>query len=497
MRNPSRTIPMTPVAVEAAQRIHARSANGVFAHWRLALVILTQLFFYGVPWITIDGRQAVLFDLAHQRFYLFNTLLLPQDLIFLTGLLIACAMALFLVTVAVGRIWCGFACPQTVYTEMFMALERRIEGDRSARLRLDQSGWGPNKVVRRGGKHLAWALLSLWTGLSFVGWFTPIRELVHGLPFDMGPWNTFWMLLYAAITYLHAGLLRERICQHACPYGRFQSAMLDRDTLVVTYDQARGGPRGRHRAAHAEPVAAFAGAVASPATAAATASAAVAAASAEPKLGDCIDCTMCVQVCPTGIDIRKGLQAACISCGVCIDACNSIMDKIKAPRGLIRFSPLNPDSPTRGAPWRKPRLWVYGGVITAVVTLMIAGLMTRPDLRLDVQRDRGVLARMAPNGDVENLYRLQIRSATLHPQHLDIQVKVDGTPVPARLITAHNDAPPELDAAGSLSLPVTVSLPYEGAQALRGQTVPLRFEVRGTDKGTSEVLASSTFRVPR
>ena len=168
MRNPSRTIPMTPVAVEAAQRIHARSANGVFAHWRLALVILTQLFFYGVPWITIDGRQAVLFDLAHQRFYLFNTLLLPQDLIFLTGLLIACAMALFLVTVAVGRIWCGFACPQTVYTEMFMALERRIEGDRSARLRLDQSGWGPNKVVRRGGKHLAWALLSLWTGLSFV-----------------------------------------------------------------------------------------------------------------------------------------------------------------------------------------------------------------------------------------------------------------------------------------------------------------------------------------
>ena len=484
MSSSPRVIPINPVAVEPAQRIHARSANGVFTHWRMALVVLTQLFFYGVPWLTIDGRQAVLFDLAHQRFYFFNTLLLPQDLIFLTGLLIASAMALFLVTVAVGRVWCGFACPQTVYTEMFMALERRIEGDRSTRLRLDQSGWGPNKVLRRGGKHLAWVLLSLWTGLSFVGWFTPIRELVHGLPFDMGPWNTFWMLSYGAITYLHAGLLRERICQHACPYGRFQSAMLDRDTLVVTYDQQRGEPRGRHRGAQTET------------TTASVATAVVAADAAEPKLGDCIDCTLCVQVCPTGIDIRQGLQAACISCGVCIDACNSIMDKIKAPRGLIRFSPLNPDSPTRGTPWRKPRLWVYGGVIMAVVTLMVAGLLMRPELRLDVQRDRGVLARTTPSGDVENLYRLQIRSASLQPQHLDIQVSVDGTPTPARLVTAYTDTPPELAPAGSLSLPVTVSLPYEGAQALRGQTVPLRFEVRGTD-GAREVLASSTFRVPR
>ncbi len=507
MSTPSRVIPITPLAVEPAQRIHARRASGFFTRWRLALVLLTQLVFYGVPWLTIDGRQAVLFDLAHQRFYFFRTLLLPQDLIYLTGLLIASAMLLFLVTVVVGRVWCGFACPQTVYTEMFMAIERRMEGDRSTRLRLDQAGWGPHKIARRGGKHLAWALLALWTGFSFVGWFTPIRELVHHLPtLSMGPWNTFWILFYASITYLHAGVLRERICQHACPYGRFQSAMLDRDTLVVTYDQTRGEPRGRHRSAAARTSVAEAGAAA-PAAA----------------QGDCIDCTLCVQVCPTGIDIRQGLQSACISCGVCIDACNSIMDKIQAPRGLIRFSPLAetvttqrvpataapaptiapaprppglPPAPAKISPWRKPRVAVYGGVIVAVLALMAVGLAQRPELRVDVQRDRGVMSRYTPQGDLENLYRLQIRSASLSDQPLQIEVTTDAATPGTGLTLAHARADPVLPAAGTLYLPVSVRLSAQAAQALRGQTVPVRFEVVG-EHAARAVLAHSTFRVPR
>ena len=455
---------------QAQKKIYPRSVTGLFAKWRWFFVFATQIFFYGMPWLQWGGRQAMLFDLEARRFYIFGLVLYPQDVIYLSGILIISALLLFLFTAVAGRQWCGYACPQTVYTEIYLWIERKIEGDRSARMRLDAAPMSATKFSRKALKQIVWIAVGLWTGFTFVGYFTPIRELAgHVMSWSLGPWETFWIFFYGFATYGNAGYMREQVCKYMCPYARFQSAMFDKDTLIVTYDARRGEPRGA-RSKKADPKAL--------------------------GLGDCVNCTLCVQVCPTGIDIRKGLQAACISCGVCIDACNSIMDKIKAPRGLIRFSPLNPDSPTRGAPWRKPRLWVYGGVITAVVTLMIAGLMTRPELRLDVQRDRGVLARMAPNGDVENLYRLQIRSATLHPQHLDIQVKVDGTPVPARLITAHNDAPPELDAAGSLSLPVTVSLPYEGAQALRGQTVPLRFEVRGTDKGTSEVLASSTFRVP-
>ncbi|MDO5290159.1 MAG: cytochrome c oxidase accessory protein CcoG [Pseudomonadota bacterium] len=471
MSSPRRTIPIaSAVAVEPAQHVYARSSSGPFTRARLALALLTQLFFFGMPWVQYDGRQAVLFDLAHQRFYFFGTLLLPQDLIYLTGLLIASAMLLFLATVLFGRVWCGFACPQTVYTALFMGIERRMEGDRSARMRLNQSPWGLNKLLRRGGKHLVWALLALWTGLSFVGWFTPIRELVQGLPsLSMGPWNTFWVLFYAGVTYLHAGVLRERICQHACPYGRFQSAMLDRNTLVVTYDQARGEPRGRRSAA--------------------------AQASAAP-VGDCVDCTLCVQVCPTGIDIRQGLQSACISCGVCIDACNGVMDKLKQPRGLIRFAPLQAGAQGLAQQLRKPRVWVYGGAILGVLVLMAVGLWQRPELRLDAHRDRGVMARMVSGGQVENVYRLQIRSASMQPQTLDIRVQPAGEAPAASLQLVAGDAQPVIEPAGTLNLPVTVRMPAEQAYALRGQTVPIQFEISGAG-GLHQVQASSTFLVPR
>ena len=280
---------------QKAPEIYPRAVKGWFAAWRWAMVWLTQLFFYGLPWLQWGGRQAVLFDLEVQRFYILGLVLYPQDLIFLAALLVLSALALFFFTAVAGRLWCGYTCPQTVYTEIFMWVERRIEGDRIARMRLDRAPWSPNKLARKGAKQAAWLAIGLFTGFSFVGYFTPIRELAQAvLAFDVSAWNTFWILFYGAATYGNAGYLREQMCKYMCPYARFQSALIDKDSLIITYDVARGEPRGsRSRKASA----------------------------AEQGLGDCIDCTLCVQVCPTGIDIRDGLQNECIGCAACIDVC--------------------------------------------------------------------------------------------------------------------------------------------------------------------------------
>ncbi len=230
---------------EKQQTIHARTVTGWFANWRWVFVWATQLVFYGLPWLQWNDRQAVLFDLASRRFYLGGMVLYPQDFIYLTGLLVISAYGLFLFTAVAGRLWCGFACPQTVYTEMFMWIERRLEGDRMARIRLDAAPWGAAKVLRRGGKHLLWVSLALWTGFTFVGYFTPIKTLwAEAFTLDFGPWEWFWVLFYGLATYGNAGFLREQVCKYMCPYARFQSAMFDRDTLIVTYDNERGEPRG-------------------------------------------------------------------------------------------------------------------------------------------------------------------------------------------------------------------------------------------------------------
>ena len=287
---------------EAQKTIHARSVKGWFANWRWFFVWATQIVFYGLPWLQWNGRQAVLFDLASRRFYLGGLVLYPQDFIYLTGLLVISAYGLFLFTAVAGRLWCGFACPQTVYTEMFMWIERRLEGDRNARIRLDAAPWGAAKLLRRGSKHALWISLALWTGFTFVGYFTPIKTLwAEAFTLDFGPWEWFWVLFYGFATYGNAGFLREQVCKYMCPYARFQSAMFDKDTLIVSYDTERGEPRGTRgrstdlKAAH---------------------------------LGHCIDCHLCVQVCPTGIDIRQGLQYECIGCAACVDVCDGVMDKM-------------------------------------------------------------------------------------------------------------------------------------------------------------------------
>lgn len=365
----------------------------------------TQLLFYGLPWLTWNGRQLVLFDLQARRFHFFGVTFTPHDFIYLALLLAICALALFLFTAVAGRLWCGYACPQTVYTEIFLWVERRVEGDRNQRMKRDRGprniAWWGHKLV----KHGAWIFLSVWTGFTFVGFFTPIRTLGTELfAFSLGPWETFWILFYGFATYGNAGWLREKVCTYMCPYARFQGVMFDQDTLVIGYDTVRGDPRGsRSRKATA----------------------------AEHGLGDCIDCGLCVHVCPTGIDIRDGLQYECIGCAACIDACNGVMDKMGYARGLIRYgtgSGLSLIGSGREvlARLRRPRVLVYTAILGALVAICGVGLWQHTPLKADVLRDRSVLVRSTADGGLENLYRLHLTNASEQP--MTLKVGVEGLP---------------------------------------------------------------------
>ena len=457
---------------QKAPDIYPRAVKGWFAAWRWAMVWLTQLFFYGLPWLQWGGRQAVLFDLEVQRFYILGLVLYPQDLIFLAALLVLSALALFFFTAVAGRLWCGYTCPQTVYTEIFMWVERRIEGDRIARMRLDRAPWRLNKLARKGAKQAAWVAIGLFTGFSFVGYFTPIRELAQAvLAFDVSAWNTFWILFYGAATYGNAGYLREQMCKYMCPYARFQSALIDKDSLIITYDAARGEPRGsRSRKASA----------------------------AEQGLGDCIDCTLCVQVCPTGIDIRDGLQNECIGCAACIDVCNDVMQKMDYPKGLIRYSTENGvvHGWSRLQMFRRalrPRVLIYGAVLSAASVAFAASVALRSPFQFDVIKDRGTLARIVEDGAVENVYRIQIMNRTEAPQTYRVTVGgIEGLILQAREVVV---AP-----AGIESIVASVQLSLEQAQPLRGQSSPIEFEVATQADGSERptvMRERSTFHVPR
>ncbi|MGE5522570.1 MAG: cytochrome c oxidase accessory protein CcoG [Rhodospirillaceae bacterium] len=390
---------------EVRRKIYPRAVHGWFASWRAVLVVLTQGMFYGLPWLTWNGRQAVLFDLGARKFYLFGAVFWPQDFIFLTGLLIVSALSLFLFTAVAGRLFCGYACPQTIYTELFMWIERWVEGDRLQRMKLDAQRANVRKLSLKGVKHALWIALALWTGITFVGYFTPMHRLMGELAtFTLGPWETFWVLFYGFATYGNAGWMREQVCKYMCPYARFQSVMFDRDTLVISYDAGRGEPRGaRARSANAR---------------------------AE-GLGDCVNCNICVQVCPTGIDIRDGLQYECIGCGACVDACNQVMDKMAYPRGLIRYSSENALARGEARAWSarsllRPRVLAYTALIVVVSMALASALYLRTPLKLDVLRDRAALVRDTGDGRIENVYRLQIMNTA--EQARDFIVSVRGLP---------------------------------------------------------------------
>jgi cytochrome c oxidase accessory protein FixG len=371
----------------AREEIYPREVQGRYASLRWFFVWATQLLFYGLPWLSWNGRQAVLFDLGARKFYIFGIVLWPQDFIYLAALLIISAYSLFLFTAIFGRVWCGFTCPQTVYTEIFMWIERKIEGSRSARMRLDRQPASVAKFLRKLAKHLSWGAVALWTGFTFVGYFTPIHVLAASImSLGLGPWEWFWVLFYSFATYGNAGWMREQVCKYMCPYARFQSAMFDKDSLIITYDQERGEPRGARSKSDPDSTKA---------------------------LGDCIDCSMCVQVCPTGIDIRKGLQYECIGCAACVDACNSVMDKIGAPRGLVRYW-TDHAMKFRWSTQQilrhtfRPRVVIYSVVLLVIVSVFFGTLLTRTPLKMDVIRDRGSMGREIEDGMIENVYRLQI-----------------------------------------------------------------------------------------
>ncbi|MDO8286273.1 MAG: cytochrome c oxidase accessory protein CcoG [Rhodoferax sp.] len=458
-------------AYEKQIRIYPRSVKGWFANWRWVMVWVTQIVFYGLPWVQWNGRQAMLFDLNERRFFIFNLVLHPQDLIYLAALLVIAALALFFFTAVAGRLWCGYACPQTVYTEIFMWFERRIEGDRQARMRLDAAPWSINKLLRKGGKQFAWIGFALVTGFSFVGYFTPIHQLVAELvQWSFSPWEWFWVLFYAGATYGNAGYMREQICKYMCPYARFQSALIDMDSLVIAYDAERGESRGSRSR------------------------------SADPKalgLGDCIDCTLCVQVCPTGIDIRNGLQNECIACAACIDVCDDVMDKMGYAKGLIRYSSgagieqhLNAKQMVGRVV--RPRVLIYGALLLVTATVFVVSISMRKGFSVDVLKDRGTQARVVEQGYIENVYRLQIMNGTEQAQ--DYTVTVSGLPGLAIATPVQLHVAP----TGIGMMPVRLTLPPTGAESYQGRSNPITFEITAL-QGTQNRVAreKSTFFVPR
>ena len=461
----ARVIPITPVPIEPAlvslyekqKKIYPRSVHGWFARWRWTLVWFTQILFYGLPWLSWNGRQAVLFDLGARRFYIFDLVLYPQDFIYLTGLLVLSAYGLFFFTAVGGRLWCGYACPQTVYTEIFLWVEHHIEGERGARMKRDAGPWTAAKIWRKSAKHAVWIVIGLWTGFTFVGYFTPITGLWQdSIAFQLGPWEGFWVFFYGFATYGNAGWMREQVCKYMCPYARFQSAMFDKDTLVITYDKARGEPRGKGGQA-----------------------------------GDCVDCGICVQVCPTGIDIRDGLQYECIGCAACIDGCNQVMDKVGTPRGLIRYSTTH--AMEKGFSRKqvlshlvRPRVLVYAAILGGIVIAAAAGLYLRVPLKVDVIRDRAAIAREVEGGMVENLYRLQIMNTTESARAFVIEVTgLPGIHVAGEPITG-------VPAASSRVVPIKVrALTYGSAPGSH----PIEFHVRALGPEGAEVREDSVFIV--
>lgn len=455
--DPSKPIRLTPA--QAGGPIHTRSFTGRFRNLRLLGAGLLFLLFFGTAWIDWNGRQAVLWDLENRQFHIFGATFWPQDFILLSAILIIAAFGLFFITVLAGRVWCGYACPQSVWTWVFMRVEQITEGDRGQRIKLDAAPWSLQKLARRSAKHGLWLAVSLITAMAFIGYFTPVRQLTTDLlTLEMGATTAFWVLSFTAATYINAGWLREKVCRDMCPYSRFQSVMFDSDTLVISYDAARGenrGPRRKDADYKAE------------------------------GLGDCIDCTMCVQVCPTGIDIRDGLQLECIGCGACVDACDSVMDKLGYARGLVRYSSEHELAGGK-THWLRPRLIGYAAMLAVMIGAFAWALNERPLISLDVTRDRGLFRENAL-GQIENIYSLKIINKTQQPRSYAIGL-VDAGDFELHGPSTLNLAPGEIR---DLPLSVALTAMHNGAGP---QTI--RFEVRDQADSQSHVSTKSTFLAP-
>ncbi|MFK8328591.1 cytochrome c oxidase accessory protein CcoG [Pseudomonas sp. BJa5] len=451
--------PLKKKAASSDRQIHTRSFTGFFRNLRLVGAGFLFLLFFGTVWLDWNGRQAVLWDLADSKFHIFGATFWPQDFILLSALLIICAFGLFAITVFAGRVWCGYTCPQSSWTWIFMWCEKVTEGDRNQRIKLAAAPWSLNKLARRSAKHSLWLAISVLTGLTFVGYFTPIRPLAAELfTLQLGGISLFWILFFTGATYLNAGWLREAVCMHMCPYARFQSVMFDKDTLAIAYDPARGesrGPRKKDSDYKAK------------------------------GLGDCIDCQMCVQVCPTGIDIRDGLQMECIGCAACIDACDSIMDKMGYARGLVGYKS---EHNLQGGKtnWLRPRLLGYVTVLVVMIGALVIALQQRPMVSMDVIKDRG-LFRENNLGQIENIYTLKVINKTQQPQHYRLRL------VDAQGFELHGKTEFTLAAGEMGEMPVSVAMLAERAQSSSRE---LAFEVIDSDQPGISTIAHSRFVAP-
>lgn len=454
--------PIHPKKVKAKSSdnlIHTRSFTGLFRTLRVGGAGLLFLAFFGTVWLNWGGRQAVLWDLAESKFHIFGATFWPQDFILLSALLIICAFGLFAITVFAGRVWCGYTCPQSSFTWLFMWCEKVTEGERNQRIKLQAAPWSLNKLARRSAKHTLWLGISVLTGLTFVGYFTPIRPLAAELlTWQIGGVSLFWVLFFTGATYINAGWLREAVCMHMCPYARFQSVMFDKDTLTISYDTTRGEHRGP-RKRDVQP--------------------------AEVGLGDCIDCQLCVQVCPTGIDIRDGLQMECIGCAACIDACDSIMDKMGYARGLVSYTS---EHQLQGGKTHllRPRLIGYSAVLLVMIAALVVALIERPMVSLDVTKDRGMF-RENSQGLIENIYTLKVINKTQQRQDYRLEL------VDAEGFQLQGKTQVSLAAGEIVDIPVSVAL-LADTPASSSQT--LRFKVTDVDEPWIYTAADSRFVAP-
>lgn len=441
------------------QKIYTRAFTGVFRNVRIIGGSVLFLLYFGTVWLDWGGHQAVWWNLPERKFYIFGATFWPQDFILLSGILIVSAFGLFFITVFAGRVWCGYTCPQSVWTWIFMWCEQVTEGDRNQRIKLDQAPMSVGKFARKFTKHGLWLLIGLITGLTFVGYFSPIRELtVEFFTGQADGWAYFWVSLFTLATYGNAGWLREQVCIHMCPYARFQSVMFDKDTLIVSYDPRRGETRGPRRKDADYGV---------------------------QGLGDCIDCTLCVQVCPTGIDIRDGLQIECIGCAACIDACDTVMDKMSYPRGLISYTTEHNLSGQTTHKLR-PRLIAYAAVLLVMIGVLTTAFWTRSLTGFDVSKDR-ILYRENTEGQIENVYSLKV----MNKDQVDHTYVLEATGLPDLKLQGRREI--KVPAGEIFTLPVELSMAPERMPSSSNE---ISFILRDVENSGTEVHAKSRFIGP-
>ena len=458
-------------------KVYPRRVSGTYRRLKWAVLALCLAAYYVVPWLRWDRgpgapSQALLLDLPGRRGYFLWIEIWPQEVYFITGFLILGAIGLFLVTSYFGRLWCGHACPQTVWTDLFMLVERWIEGDRNARMRLDKAAWGAGKAARKLAKHAAWLAIAAATGGAWVFYFADAPTTFVAIFAGEASTPVYVFAgLFTAATYTFAGWAREQVCTYMCPWPRFQAAMFDEHSFIVTYRRWRGEPRGKHKAGTG-----WAG------------------------RGDCVDCGGCVAACPTGIDIRDGQQLECIGCGLCIDACNEVMDKVGRPRGLIAFDTLAAqDARASGRPhahpWLRPRPMVYAGLLALVAGAMVAALALRSDTELHVLRDRAPLYVLLSDGSVRNGYTVKVLNKAREQR--SYVLRVEGLPG-ARLAVVGEDARPGGAQAVLIARPDAVATFRVHVAAPRGRadSVPVTFRVDGQARGATASQVTS-FVSPR